>query len=83
MGKRFTETERQIVTALIDSKAVNFEALGQALAEHGPTATLYLDGEDWFCGTMRRFIRIFRLPDPLPPLEGLAELQAVEREMQG
>lgn|SRR5262249_6281410 len=84
MGRGFTEAERQIVTALIESQAVNFEALGAALAKYGANATLQLDGEDWFCGTMRRFIRVYRLADNvLPALETLAELRAVSRDIQG
>jgi len=84
MGRGFTEAERQIVTALIESQAVNFEALGTALAKYGANATLQLDGEDWFCGTMRRFIRVYRLADNvLPALETLAELRAVSKDIQG
>jgi hypothetical protein len=82
MSKGFSESERQIVTALIESKAVDFEALGMMLAKNGANATLNLDGEDWFCGTMRRFIRIFRLNDNILQVENLAELGAIGREIQ-
>jgi len=83
MSKGFSEAERQIVTALIETNAVNFEALGAVLAKNGASATLNLDGEDWFCGTMRRFIRVFRLADNITSLEDLANLSRVNREMQG
>jgi hypothetical protein len=83
MSKGFSEAERQIVTALIETNAVNFEALGAVLAKNGASATLNMDGEDWFCGTMRRFIRVFRLADNITSLEDLANLSRVNREMQG
>jgi hypothetical protein len=83
MRRGFTEAERRIVTALIDTKAVNFEALGAALAQYGADATFQLDGEDWFCGTMRRFIRVYRLADSVLPLEALADLRAMNTEIQG
>ena len=73
--KGFSEAEREVVTALIDSKAVDFEALGSMVAKHGARATLQFDGEDIFCGTMRRFVRVFRLRDELAGLEQLADLR--------
>ncbi len=82
-GKGFSEAERLVVTALLETKAVSFEALGGIIAKHGATATLQLDGEDVFCGTMRRFIRIFRLRDELAGLESLAELSKIQGELRG
>lgn len=82
MSKGFTEAERQIVTALIETKAIDFDALGAVLAKNGANATLQLDGEDWFCGTMRRFIRVFRLSDNVLQVENLADLGAINRDIQ-
>jgi len=83
MGKGFSEAERQIVTALIETKAVDFQALGNALAKHGANATFELDGEDWFCGTMRGFVRVMRLTGGVTnQVEDLAKLTALGRGLQ-
>jgi len=79
---RFSAAEQEIVKALIDTKAVDFHAIGQAFAAHGASATLALSGEDVFCGTMRRFIRVYRLNDPVNVVEQLGELQQLRGEMQ-
>jgi hypothetical protein len=83
MASGFKAQEQEIVKALIDTKAVNFEAIGAAVAKFGASATLALDGEDWFCGTMRRFIRLFRITDQPAPLETLAELQQIAKQIKG
>ena len=83
MRKGFTEAERQIVTALIETKALDFKALGDVFAKHGPSATFALDGEDVFCGTMRRFIRVFRLADNMLNVEQLADLSKISTDIQG
>ena len=82
-SKGFSEAEREIVTALLETKAVNFEALGAIVARHGDRITLHLDGEDAFCGTMRRFARVLRLRDELAGLEHLAELKELNTKMRG
>jgi hypothetical protein len=62
-----TEREREIVKTLTDTKAVDFEAIGRTLAQFGPTAALDLDYEPFFCGTMRYYVHLYRLPTPEPP----------------
>ena len=79
---RFSAAEQEIVKALIDTKAVDFEAIGRAFVEHGASATLNLSGEDFFCGTIRRFIRVYRLNDTVNVVEQLGELQQLRGEMQ-
>jgi hypothetical protein len=74
--------EREVVSTLIDTKAVDFEALGRAVAKFGPAASLIVDGEDWFCGTMKWFIRFYRLPDPIGPIVRMADLAQL-REIIG
>jgi hypothetical protein len=76
-ARGFSEAERQVVTALIETKAINFEAIGQVIAKNGASATVQFDGDDVFCGTMRRFVRVFRLRDELAGLEHLADLRNV------
>lgn len=83
MKSSFSATEQEIVKALIDTKAVNFEALGAAFAKHGAAATFALSGEDFFCGTVRRFIRVFRIVDQTASLEQIAELRNIGSEIKG
>jgi hypothetical protein len=77
------QSEREIVTTLIDSKAINFEAIGNVLAKHGPTLPFVLDGEEGFCGTMRNFVRVFRLNNPVEQVEDLGSLRGISGELQG
>ncbi len=60
-----SEREREIVKTLIDTKAVDFEAIGRSLAQFGPTAAFDLDYEPIFCGTMRYLVHVYRLPNPV------------------
>jgi hypothetical protein len=89
MGKEQRELsglEREVVSSLIESKAVDFAAIGAAIAKYGPSVALTPDGEDWFCGTMRMFIRFYRIPDPIGPIvriQDLAALREVGRELRG
>ena len=80
---RFNAHEQEIVKALIETKAVDFQALGNAVAKFGASAAMTQDGEDFFCGTMRRFIRFFRIRDVAGGIEQLAELQQLTREVKG
>jgi hypothetical protein len=61
------DREREVVKALTETKAVDFEAIGRALAQFGPTAALDLDYEPIFCGTMRYFIHVYRVFTPQLP----------------
>lgn len=70
--------EREFVQTLLDTKAVNFDAIGSAIAKFGPSIALTADGEDNFCWTMRRFIIFFRRPGPWTRLE---ELEALREEL--
>lgn len=69
-----SDRHQQIVKKLIDSKAVDFGAIGKAVAELGPS--LAMADEPWenFCGTMRVFIRVYRIREVATPVENLAEL---------
>jgi hypothetical protein len=75
--KAIGDSHNPIVQSLISSGAVNFEAIGRALAEVGPTvATLRASGEDWFCKVYTSFIHVY----VLSKVATLAELAAL-REM--
>jgi hypothetical protein len=63
---------QEIVKKILDSKAVDFAAIGKVVAELGPS--LSLADEDWegVCGTMRYFIRFYIVnpfPFPQPPID--------------
>ncbi len=76
-------THRDIVKKLLDSKAVDFEAIGKVIAEVGPTLALAEDFDgDGFCGTNRLFVHLLYLPDPYGSVEGLEELNASTDELK-
>jgi hypothetical protein len=59
------DREREIVKMLTETKAVDFDAIGKAVAKFGPTAALDFDYEPWFCGTMRFYVHLYRFPGPI------------------
>ena len=81
---KLNKRDREIVETLLETGAVNFEAIGTAIAKFGPSIVLNSDGEDNFCWTMRLFIRLYRLPGPFTRLEELGALRGeVAPEIQG
>jgi hypothetical protein len=76
-------THQEIVKRLIDSKTVDFAAIGKFVAEAGPS--LAVSNEPWedFCGTGRHFIRFYRLNGPGVPSGNPAELAGVGAELKG
>jgi hypothetical protein len=75
--KALGDSLNPIVQSLISSGAVNFDAIGRALAEVGPgVASLRASGEDWFCKVYTSFIHIY----VLSKVATLAEIAAL-REM--
>jgi hypothetical protein len=78
-----SETHRQIVKKLLDSKAVDFAALGKVIGEAGPSLAMSDDYDGTqFCGTNRIFIRIFRIFGPGTPVDNLGELGANAGELR-
>ncbi len=65
---------QQIVKKLIDTKAVDFGAIGKAIAELGPSLSLADEPWEEFCGTMRTFIRVLVVREGATPVENLAQL---------
>jgi hypothetical protein len=59
-------THQDIVKRLLDSKAVDFAAIGKAVTELGPSLAMADDGVDLICGTMRTFIHLYQIPLPTP-----------------
>jgi hypothetical protein len=77
-----SEQHRQIVQKLLDTKAVDFTALGKVISEIGPTLALSdFDGPD-ICGTMRFFIRVLRVDNSGAPVENLGDLGANAGELK-
>ena len=75
---------QEIVKKLIDTKAVDFKAIGAAFAEVGPALSMADEPWEGFCGTMRIFIRVFIIHGPtFGGVEGLGDLRNVAGEMKG
>jgi len=53
---------QDVVKRLLDSKAVDFAAIGKAVTEMGPSMALADEPWEGICGTMRYFIHLYRLP---------------------
>ncbi len=78
-----SEQHKQIVKKLLETKAVDFSAIGKVIGDVGPSLALSdYDGEDRFCGTMRFFIRVMVLHNPGIPVENLGALGANAGELQ-
>lgn len=78
-----SNTHRQVVGKLLESKAVDFAALGKVLGEVGPSLAVADFEGDWFCGTNRIFLHIYRVFNPGTPVDPLGELGAAAEELQG
>jgi hypothetical protein len=63
---------QEIVKKILDSKAVDFAAIGKVVAEIGPSLSMAEEPWEGFCGTMRHFVRFYvisPIPDPGPIYE--------------
>jgi hypothetical protein len=77
--QKLTRTDQEIVKTLLDTKAVNFEALGKVIAAVGP-GSIAMDDDGWirWCGSD---LRIYRWPRPRFGLEELIVLRDIVREL--
>jgi len=75
---------QEIVKAALESKAVDFGAIGKLVAELGPSVSLADEPWEGFCGTMRYFIHIFIINpgNPGSTVENLGGLQGATGEIQ-
>lgn len=67
---------QEIVRKILDSKGVDFQAIGKTVAELGPTLSLADEPWDTFCGTMRNFIVLFIL-NPIGPVANIERLSGL------
>jgi hypothetical protein len=74
---------QEIVKHLLNSKAVDFAAIGKAVAEMGPGIAAADEPWEGFCGTMRRFIIVYRINNPGTPVENLGQLGSAAPELKG
>ena len=76
--------QNDISKVLLEAKVVNYEALGKMVAKLGPQLAMMEDPWENFCGTMRYFIRIFRMPPigpRIPELDRLEKLENFDRQL--
>lgn len=69
---------KEITKSILDAKIVNYEALGKTFSSLGPALALRDDPWETFCGTMKFYIRIFRLPPIGPGSHVLDRLERLE-----
>lgn len=74
---------QEIVKSLLANKAVDFAAIGKTVAEIGPSRAVAMEPWEEFCGTMRHFVRLYRLGPLGRQLENLDELQQHASELRG
>lgn len=72
---------QEIVKTLLDTKAVDFAAIGKFVAEKGPSIAVADEPWEGFCGTMRYFIHVYRIHNPGVTVENLGELAGAARQL--
>lgn len=73
-----SDFQKEVTKSILEAKIINYEALGQTISKLGPSLALRDDPWETFCGTMKFYIRIFRLPPIGPRLDGLERLEKLE-----
>jgi hypothetical protein len=75
---------QEIVKKALDTKAVDFAAIGRLVAELGPSVSLADEPWEGFCGTMRFFVRLFVVgPRPGGGVENLDALRGAMGGIEG
>jgi hypothetical protein len=64
MGTRVSRQE--VVKKFLDTKAVDFAAIGKVVAEIGPSLAMADEPWEGFCGTMRTFFHCYIIQNPTP-----------------
>jgi len=75
---------QDVVKRLLETKAVDFAAVGKAVAELGPSLSLADEPWEGFCGTMRTFFHCFIIRGGLgeTTVESLGALRGAAGELQ-
>jgi hypothetical protein len=66
-------SHQDIVKRVLDSKSVDFAAVGKIVSELGPTMAMSDEPWDNFCWTMRTFFHCYIINHPSLPLENLPQ----------
>jgi len=75
---------QEVVRKLIETKAIDFKAIGQTIAELGPAAALADEPWEVFCGTMRTFLRLYVInPGDVGQVANLSQLSAATTVLKG
>ncbi len=75
---------QEVVRELLETKAVDFEAIGATVAKLGPAMALQDEPWESFCLTMRMMVWVYRFPGPLGgPIRDLGALREQASELQG
>jgi hypothetical protein len=76
-----SELHNTIVKRVLETKAIDFGAVGKIIGEVGPSLAAAADDDGYtICGTNRNIVFLCRWYRSLAPVEGLAELAAAARE---
>ena len=77
--QKLAKIDNEIVKALLETKAINFEALGKVLTTVGP-GSISMDDDGWirWCGSD---LRIYRWPRPRLGLEDVIVLRDIVRDL--
>lgn len=67
---------QEIVKKLLDTKAIDFNAIGRTVAELGPSLALMEEPWEVFCGTMRVFVHVYQLGGVQGTVEELGQLRS-------
>ena len=57
-------SHQDIVKRLLETKTVDFTAIGKAVGELGPSMALADEPWEGFCGTMRTFLHLYIINHP-------------------
>jgi hypothetical protein len=77
-------SHQEIVRKLLETKSIDFNAIGKTVAEIGPAVSLADEPWDMFCGTMRTFLRLYIINPGIPGsgVENLGGLRNVAEELE-
>lgn len=82
MDRTNNELQRKVIAALLETKAVDFKAVGSVMSEFGNSLALAEEGEPNICGIWpRHVVRLISLTNPGAPLEQIEELRAVASQL--